>query len=82
MRKILTLCFLTGALFFTAKLSKENIVVEYGQAKAYTIYNHYNGTGSLKESLVSSYAAASQGFVWGLVLGPAAGAAIGFGIGA
>jgi len=82
MKKILTLCFLTGTLFLAAKVTKNNTAVEYGQAKAYTIYHHYNGGGSLKESLVASYAATSQGFLWGMVLGPVAGAAIGFGVGA
>jgi len=48
MKKILTLCFLTGTLFLAAKVTKNNTAVEYGQAKAYTIYHHYNGGGSSK----------------------------------
>lgn len=70
------------AFYSNANIEKSNSekIVVATTGNAYTIYNHYNG-GGLKENLVAGYAAASQGFMWGMVLGPVGGAVIGLAIG-
>lgn len=79
--KSLTLGLFAMSIFAFASNQVENgKATEYISSEAYTIYN-YNNNADLETQLVATYAAASQGALWGLVGGPGVGFLVGLGIG-
>ena len=86
-KKIKSLVFGILTLFAFAFYSNQstetlsaNTIANNSTGNAYTIYNYYNDA-DLKTQLVAGYAAASQGFLWGMVLGPVGGAVVGLAVG-
>lgn len=65
---------------FASNYVENGKATEYISSEAYNIYN-YNTNASLEQQLVATYAASSQGFLWGMVGGPGVGFAVGLGIG-
>jgi len=65
---------------FASKQIENGRVTEYVNSEAYTIYN-YNTNANLQTQLVATYAAATQGALWGMVGGPGVGFLVGLGVG-